>query len=76
MYENQQDYPKALEYFSRALKIQEELKVTDGIAKTLSYIGSVYYHQSDYENALSYLFRSTQLAREVSNELVRGDNQV
>lgn len=75
VYENQQDYPKALEYFSRALKIQEELKVTDGIAKTLSYIGSVYYHQSDYENALSYLFRSTQLAREVSNELVRGDNQ-
>src|ERR1039458_6378768 len=41
-------YPKALDYYLKALKLDEELNNKSGIGKRLSNIGSVYKDQADY----------------------------
>src|ERR1035437_5329168 len=46
------NYAKALEYYFKALKIDEERKDMNGIATRLGNIGLVYRNQSDYPKAL------------------------
>ncbi|MBL8005091.1 MAG: tetratricopeptide repeat protein [Candidatus Kapabacteria bacterium] len=47
-YLNLSYYPKALEYYSKALLINEEIGNKEGIAKNLGNIGNVYSKLSDY----------------------------
>ncbi len=65
IYNNQGDIPKALEYFSKSLKLQEELKDKQGIAEALGNIGVIYYFQNEKEKALDYYTKALKLREEL-----------
>lgn len=50
----QNDYPKALEYFFKALKLFTSIRRYDNIAATYNGIGVLYESQKEYEKALLY----------------------
>lgn len=62
------DYPKAIEYFTKSLKIKEEIGNKEGIATALNNIGIIYYDQSDYANALDYYTRSLKIRKEIGDK--------
>ena len=62
------DYPGALEYFFKALKLYQEIEDKTGIAKILSNIGVVYWYQSDYPNALKYYFDALRIDEQSGNK--------
>ncbi|MBI3502718.1 MAG: tetratricopeptide repeat protein [Bacteroidetes bacterium] len=68
VYADQADYPKALDYYFRALKMDEELGNKNGIARHLGNIGIVYKEQADYPKALDYYFRRMKLDEESGNK--------
>lgn len=65
IYNNQGDIPKALDYFGKSLKIQEEIGDKQGIAEALSNIGVIYYYQNDKEKALDYYLKSLKIREEL-----------
>lgn len=62
------DYPQALDYYFKALKMKEELGDKKGIAAILSNIGLVYWNQGDYPKALDYYFRALKMDEELGNK--------
>ncbi len=68
VYWNQGDYPKALEYYFKALKMDEELGRKSGIARHLGNIGNVYKNQGDYPKALEYYFKALKMDEELGRE--------
>jgi CHAT domain-containing protein len=57
----QGNYPLALRYFERVLRLDEEAHDELGIAYSLSYMGGAYRAQGRYEQALEHLERSLKL---------------
>lgn len=55
------DYPKAANYFFKALKISEELKDDRLTALCYDNISQVYFSQSNYSKALDFGFKSLSL---------------
>ena len=51
-YHIQGDIPKALEYFGKSLKIQEDVGDKEGFATSLNNIGAIYQNQGDIPKAL------------------------
>lgn len=78
IYYDQEDYPKALDYYLRALKIQEELGDKIGMAVNLGNTGGVYKlsamkktgHEADslYAIALDYYTRARDLSVEIGDK--------
>ncbi|TAL58671.1 MAG: tetratricopeptide repeat protein [Bacteroidetes bacterium] len=68
VYMEQGDYPKALEYYLKALKIVEETGDKNRIAIQLGNIGSIYNNQYDYPKALEYYIRALKLFEELGNK--------
>lgn len=68
MYNNQGDIPNALEFFSKSLKMQEELGFKDGIAELLSNIGVIYYSQNELARALEYYLKSLKIREEIGDK--------
>jgi tetratricopeptide (TPR) repeat protein/serine phosphatase RsbU (regulator of sigma subunit) len=60
--------PKALEYFLKALKINEDIKNRYWIAINLGNIGLFYQNQSDYHKALDYYHKALQIDEELGNK--------
>ena len=50
VYWSESNYPKALEYHQKALRINEKIVSQEGIASNLANIGTVYYSQSNYDS--------------------------
>ncbi|MBK6983621.1 MAG: tetratricopeptide repeat protein [Bacteroidetes bacterium] len=67
-YFNKSEYPKALEYHRRSLKIQEEINDKMGIAITLNDIGAVIERQDDIPKALEYYHKSLKIDEELKNK--------
>ncbi len=65
---DQSNYPKALEYYGKALKIYKEIGRKDGVATNLGNIGVVYYNQSDYPKALEYYGKALKMDEELGNK--------
>ena len=61
------DYPKALEYYQRSLKISEEIGDKPGSASTISNIGIIYKNQGNYSKALDYYQRSLKIQEEIGD---------
>ncbi len=61
------DYPKALDYYQRSLKIYEEIGDKPGSASTISNIGIIYKNQGDYPKALDYYQRSLKIQEEIGD---------
>jgi len=67
VYRNLSNYPKALEYSSKALHINEEIGNKSGIAVNLGNIGIVYHQLSDYPKALEYYSKALHINEEFGN---------
>jgi len=62
------NYSSALDYYFKALKINEELKNKKGMAMWLGNVGIVYVHQSDYPKALEYYLKALKIAEELGDK--------
>jgi len=62
------DIPKALDYYNRSLKIDEELQDKEGIAYALINIGSIYGYQGDLSKTLEYDHKSLKIMEELQNK--------
>ena len=62
------DYAKAVEYYTRSLKIKEELGDKSGITGSLNNIGLIYNHQGDYTKAIDYCARSLIIYEELEDK--------
>jgi len=69
IYDDQGDYSKALEYYLKSLKINEELKNKVRIATILSNIGIVYRNQKNFNMALEYYFKALKINEELGNKM-------
>lgn len=63
VYANLSEYDKALEYYHKALSVNEELSNTPGIASSLGGIGTVYARISDSVQAMEYYHRALLLMK-------------
>lgn len=63
------NYSKALEYYHKSLKINEEIGNKNGTANNLGKIGVVYRRQSNYTKALEYKLKALNIYEEL------GDNE-
>ncbi len=68
MYNNQGDIPNALDYFSKSLKIQEDIGNKAGVAELLSNIGVIYYYQKDVPKALDYYLKSLKIREAIGEK--------
>ncbi|MBW8050675.1 MAG: tetratricopeptide repeat protein [Cytophagales bacterium] len=78
----QSNYPQALEYYFKALKIKEQLlgqakrsgnpdeigKYKKDMANSYNNIGAVYWNQSSYPQALEYYFKSLKIRKELGDK--------
>ena len=62
------DYTKALDYYQRSLKIQEEIGDKKASASTINNIGIIYKQQGDYPKALEYYQRSLKMEEEIGDK--------
>ena len=67
VYMDMGDYPGALEYLFRALKVCEAIGAKSGEAMWLGNIGVVYTEQGYADKALDYHFRSLEVEQELNN---------
>jgi len=58
----------ALNYYFKALKINEELENKRGISSDLGNIGNAYNRQADFSKALDYYFRALKINDEIGNK--------
>ena len=66
--QQQSDLPKALEYYHKSLKIQEEIMDKNGIASSLNNIGVIYNNQGDIHKALEYYHKSLKIKEEIKDK--------
>ena len=62
------NYPLALSYDLRALKIRDVLKDKKGTASTLNNIGVVYYNQGNRSKALEYYLMALKISEELQQK--------
>jgi two-component system NtrC family sensor kinase len=62
------NYPLALEYYFKALKIGEEFNIKDLSTTSLGNIGTIYFEQSNYEKALEFDLKAIKLFQEMDNQ--------
>jgi len=63
------NYPKALEYYLRALKIEEASGNRIQQANILGNIGNIYAEQSDYTKALDYELKSLKIEEKMGSKV-------
>ena len=64
----QADYAKAIEYFTKSLKIQEEIGDKKGVASSYNNIGIIYKNQGDYANSIDFYTKSLNIYEEIGNK--------
>jgi tetratricopeptide (TPR) repeat protein len=62
------NYPKAMEAYLQALKINDKIGNLDGKQRNTGNIGFVYLLQEDYRQALNYSFKGKALAEQINNQ--------
>ena len=55
------NYPRALEYYLRKLKLEENRSNTQSMANVILNIGTVYLYQDQYDKALSYYYQADSI---------------
>ncbi|MGP8216755.1 MAG: tetratricopeptide repeat protein [Bacteroidia bacterium] len=70
------DYPKALDYYLKALKMAEEMGNKELQAKTLGNIGLVYRNEGDYPKALDYNLKALKMAEEMGDKNFQAKNLI
>ncbi|MCC7302024.1 MAG: tetratricopeptide repeat protein [Bacteroidia bacterium] len=72
LYEQQSDYPKALEYLLSALQLFEKVKHKVGIYACLANIGFVYENQKQFDKSMLYRQRALKISREIGEPKIIG----
>lgn len=62
------NYPLALEYYQKSLRINEELRNKSDISLILHAIGSIYQNQGNYTSALEYYQKSLKIKEEIKDK--------
>ncbi|HNP47940.1 MAG TPA: tetratricopeptide repeat protein, partial [Bacteroidia bacterium] len=73
VYWNIGDYPKAINNFFDALKIEEEISNTQMEANTLNNIGLIYLEQGDNPKAMDYFTQALRLAQKQGYKLLEAN---
>jgi serine phosphatase RsbU (regulator of sigma subunit)/Tfp pilus assembly protein PilF len=60
------DVKKALEYYTKSLKVLMEIRDKNGIGGSLNNIGFIYYNQGDIIKALEYYTKSLKVYEEIT----------
>ncbi|NQZ67692.1 MAG: tetratricopeptide repeat protein, partial [Lentisphaeria bacterium] len=68
IYQDQGDYAKAINYYTKSLTIEEETGNKQGVAASLNIIGVIYKEQGDYANAMDYYTKSLKIKEEIGNK--------
>ncbi len=68
VYYSLSDYPKALEYYFKAMEMYKEIDNKKGQAINYSNIGIVYADMADYRKALDYYFKALKLSEETGHD--------
>ena len=68
VYQNLSDYPKAFEYFEKALLINKAKGNNEDAVKNIVNIGTNYYCISDYPNSLLYFEKALYIYEEIDNK--------
>ncbi|HEX7415010.1 MAG TPA: tetratricopeptide repeat protein [Bacteroidia bacterium] len=68
VYDNQGNAKEALDYFSRSLKLREQINDKHGMAEALNNIGLIYDKQGQIKEALEYYTRSLKLNEQIKNK--------
>ncbi len=72
MYKILGDYPKALEYLGKSLRIQKEIGDREGQVCSLDNIGRVYFEKENYNKARRYLNEAKKIVRRTgAKEILR-----
>jgi signal transduction histidine kinase len=64
-YTEQGGYNEAIEHFSKALRIYEDLGDKEGINQCLNNIGNVHRYLANYDEALDYFLKSLAMSEEI-----------
>lgn len=62
------EIPKALEYYHKALKVQEECSDKKGLATSFNNLGYVYNYLGDRDRAIKYYKLALKLRREIGDQ--------
>ncbi len=68
IYDNKQNYEKALEYYLKSQEMAESTKNKTLMANNLNNIGGVYLYQNDYKRALEYFLKALAIKEELGNK--------
>jgi adenylate cyclase len=63
------DYPKALNYYQKAIKIDRKLGNAKSLAATQNNIGVIYFNQGDYTKALKYFENNIKTLEQANEEI-------
>src|SRR6185295_4616481 len=69
VYFNQGNYVKGLEYYFKALSIDERLGNKSGVAANFSNMGSLFAHTGEINKALDYYLRALKINEELGDKL-------
>ena len=64
----QSDYPKAIDYYTKSLKIRKEIGDKQGIAMSYNNIGIIYTEQCDYTKAIDYYTKSLKIREDIGDK--------
>lgn len=67
----QKNFEKAMQYYIKALNIDEKINNNKGIAVLLGNIGIVYEEQKDYDNAMIHYFNSLNISQDLLKEAIK-----
>ena len=67
IYQLQNNFTKALEYYERSLHIREILNDKKGTSESLNNIGQIYQRQGNYKKALDYYFKCLKIFEETND---------
>jgi class 3 adenylate cyclase/Tfp pilus assembly protein PilF len=62
------DYPKALDYYTQSLRIQEQIGDQKGIAACLNNIGLIFVNHGDYPKALENYIQGLKIEEQIGDQ--------
>ena len=66
------DYPKAIEYHEKHLKIAKEMGDQGGEGRAYGHLGDAYQSLCDYQKAIEYQVKHLKIAKEMGDQSRRG----
>jgi tetratricopeptide (TPR) repeat protein len=68
IYQNNANYPKALEYLNKSLLLSEKIGDKEGMAQSLNNMAGIHQYQDDFESAIEVVKKSLKLNAEEGKE--------